>query len=403
MSHVCQPSRDSKEGTTIKAVSPLCPIFGFDRGMPVVYYTFTTQLYLGERAFDVLPALEDGDSLDWRLTSQTENVMCSIDIPIMRDTTRATRPFSYPQCTQSTRPRPLQAGRASHTGEHLTTWDADTSKPDGFVVQLMPAHAPARIVGRFGEGGFDQLRTGHVPHSDEPGTPGDLRRDFVRPVLTAVADFGMQRLDALLFASPLRQRQGVFVLPRQVRSAVDHAIGAGDLLGQAQVNADFGVSGRLRAVCDLALQVDIPAATGVLGEAPGFDRPFDSTRQPQAKKPTTEANAVSVEVDGLIGKGYPAERAFAGTPGQATCAELPLPRDVLCADTLHSLGVETERFGCASNEGMQVIHRQETPVPAPSEHRHFIAVVPHRMNGVGHADEMLASGTVLDAVLKGDD
>jgi len=83
--------------------------------------------------------------------------------PIMRDTTGATRPFSYSQRTQSTRSASREAGRASHAGERFTGWDAEPSKPAGFVGQLSSGDAPTRIIGRFGQASFGQLRTRYIP------------------------------------------------------------------------------------------------------------------------------------------------------------------------------------------------------------------------------------------------
>jgi len=116
--------------------------------------------------------------------------MRAVDIPVMPSTTDAARPYSYPQRTQSTRSGPLKADRASDAGEHLADCDADTSKPDGFVVQLMSDHAPTHIVGRFGYAGFGQLRTGHVANRDEVGTTDNRRGDLVRPVFANIFDLG---------------------------------------------------------------------------------------------------------------------------------------------------------------------------------------------------------------------
>ena len=53
---------------------------------------------------------------------------------MMRDPTVRTSPRSYLQATQSTWSGPLETGRARDAGEHFADGDADTSKPDGFVV-----------------------------------------------------------------------------------------------------------------------------------------------------------------------------------------------------------------------------------------------------------------------------
>ena len=263
--------------------------------------------------------------------------MSAVDIPIMRDTAGATRPHSYPQRPQSTRACPVETDRASDAGEQSTDWDTDTSKPDDFVCQLVPAHAPASIVGRFGKARLGELDAGHVPHGHEAGTPGNGRGDLVRPVFASVVNPGMQGLDALLFAGPLCQSQFGFVLACQVGTAVDPAIRAGDLLRQAQVNADLRIAKRFSAIFNLTLEVEVPAATGILAEAPGFQRPFNGARQPQAKDPATEANGVPLNADRLIGERYPSQRALAAAPGQTAFAELPPTGGVFHADTLDGL------------------------------------------------------------------
>ena len=207
--------------------------------------------------------------------------MRRVDIPMMRDTTGATRPFSYPQRTQSTRPTSSEAARASDTGERFPDRDADTSKPNGFVGQLMSDHAPARIIGRFGHLGCGHLGTGDIAHRDERVMAGNGRRNLVRPVFANILDFGVNRLDTVLFPGPLRHRQIVFVLARQVLPVVDDSIGTRDLIFQAQVNP-HGIQAKLELglVFDLAVQIEVPAPTGVLREAAEFDPAADTTREP---------------------------------------------------------------------------------------------------------------------------
>ena len=51
---------------------------------------------------------------------------------------------------------------------------------------------------------------------------------------------------------------------------------------------------------------------------------------------------------------------------------------------------ESERFGSASNECMQLIHRQEASIPSPGKHGDLAAVVPHAADGPRHTDEVPA-------------
>ena len=268
--------------------------------------------------------------------------MCSIDIPIMRDTTRATRPFSYQQVTQSTRTRPLKTNRASHRAERFTDWDAGTSKPNGFVGQLMSAYAPARIIGRFGQAGFGELDARHVTHGDEPRTPGNGRRDFVRPVLAGVLDLGVQGRDAAFFAGTPSQGQSVLIGASQVIPAVHDPIRAGNLVAQSEVNADLGLPKRFATVGNLAVQVNIPAATAILREATRFDLACDFAREPEMEKATAVFHGVANQTNAAHLEGYPTKRAFMATPGQARFAALATPGSVLLANSVNGLGMKVE-------------------------------------------------------------
>jgi len=150
----------------------------------------------------------------------------------------------------------------------------------------MSDHAPACIIGRFGHVGFGHLGAGHIAHRDEIGTPNNFGGAFVRPVLANVLDFGVNRLDAVGFSGPLRQGQLVFVLPGEVVPALRFvSIGAGDLIGDTEVDTDaMHAEPELRFVFDFALKVDVPAASGVLREAAGFDLAEGLTREPKTER-----------------------------------------------------------------------------------------------------------------------
>jgi hypothetical protein len=208
-----------------------------------------------------------------------------------------TRPLSYQQVTQSTRTRSVETDRASHRAERLTDWDADTSKPDGFVCQLMSAHAPASIIDRFGETSLHESSAGHVTNGDEPGTPGNGCCDLVSPVLPCVHDLGVDGFDTLFLPGSLGFGERVCVLSGQVLPGIDDPIGASDVFTQTQVNADLSMSEWFGTLNYFALQVHVPATACVLGEASGFESPFDRTRQPQAKNTATKVDFIPSYAD----------------------------------------------------------------------------------------------------------
>ena len=113
----------------------------------------------------------------------------------------------------------------------------------------------------------------------------NCRGDLVRPVFANVLDLGVNGFDALLFAGPLRHGQLVFVGAGEIRAAVEDAIGASDLVFQAQVDADpVQPQGQLGFVCNLTLKVDIPTPPGVLSETSCLDAAFHGARQTTRRK-----------------------------------------------------------------------------------------------------------------------
>ena len=90
-------------------------------------------------ACDVLPgmnsraSLASGDSPKaQRLTSETQNVPCRIDITVM-DRSAWAGPLSYTKATQSTRTCLLQTDRASDRGISLIDFEHSSSPPEGLV------------------------------------------------------------------------------------------------------------------------------------------------------------------------------------------------------------------------------------------------------------------------------
>lgn len=109
-----------------------------------------------------------------------------------------TRPYSYAQCTQCTRPCSVQTGRASHTGPRFVDFAVDHAKPLGFVVQACAKLAPSGIVHGFGHASFAEFGTRDIADHNHLCPVDNIRGGLVRPVFATVGDFGMDRLKELL-------------------------------------------------------------------------------------------------------------------------------------------------------------------------------------------------------------
>jgi hypothetical protein len=131
--------------------------------------------------------------------------------------------------------------------------------------------------------GFGKPGTGDIANRNQACTVHNGCGRFVRPVFAAIGDLGMDGFDALLLACTLGHRHGVFIGARQVVSGVRFIeVAALELIRRPQINTNLSIPQRYAGVLNLALDVDVPAATGILGETPSFWCPFDGARGPEA-------------------------------------------------------------------------------------------------------------------------
>lgn len=266
----------------------------------------------------------------------------------------------------------------------------------------MSDDAPGRIIGRFGQLRLGQLRTGHIAHDDALGASGDGGRDLVRPVFALILDLGVNGLNALFLARALRQGQLVFVLTGEVLAAIGVAhVGAGDLVFDTQIDANLCLPHRLCCVFNLALQVDVPASTGVLGEAAFFDHALDVSGTPQAKQATGVPDGIADEFDAVHFERYPAQMPLAAAPGKTTLAELLTLLDILRANALDGVGMKAEFRRTASRELVQVVGREPLAISTQGQHRDFVTIVPHIVHRIRQAYEVFSMRTIFHAVLIG--
>ena len=310
--------------------------------------------------------------------------MCSIDIPIMKGTTDATRPFSYPQRPQSTRSGLGEADRASDAGAGFVDFAVVHPQPTGLVFQKCAKLMPTGIVDRLGEAGFGEARTGDIANHDQLGAANDLCRFLVRPVLAGVFGLGMDGGDPAFLAGTLRHGQIIFVAAREVFPVVFETIGARRLIFEPQVNADLRFPlGRLR-VFDFALDVHVPATTGILRKASGLGFACERTRQPEAKAATEINNRVVLKPKKADLEWHPTERVFAAAPFETAFAELLAACGVFPAYLGDCIRMQPQFLGTASRKVDQVKSAKPTPFSAPRQYRHFITEVPHRVDRPAH-------------------
>ena len=313
-----------------------------------------------------------------------------------------TRPHSYAQCPQSTRPGAMQADRASDTGPAFVDFAVNHSKPFGCVFQECAKGSPTGIVGRCGEPGVGQPGTRYIPHGNQPGPCDDCRGLFMRPILAAIGHLGMHRFGPFDLPGTLYLGQNGGIVPGDIASR--HwllLIRTGELVFQPQVNADLCLSCGKSGVFYFALEIHVPVPPNILGEAPSFEAPCEWPREPEAKALPGVGDRIVSDLDAAPFERHPAQRAPAAPPLQADFLALSTPCGVFAADFAQGVRVQSQLFRGASRQVDQVKLRQEPPIAPVGMQAPFVGIVPHEVDGPCHAQQMLAAGGVFDPVAVG--
>ena len=240
----------------------------------------------GRTSVNVFPALKAGDFFDKRLTFQpdTEDVLSSVDIAIMRGTTLGTSPVSYSKRAPTFRTTVgnAPAARARLGSASFVGFDVDSVVPSGLVRKLTTECRPAGVEDRFRHLGLCQLGGTHIADDDQLVRPGYRRRLPMQMVTTSVGNLGVDCLDPPLVLRPLSEgeRRLVLAVVLQRRNLIAGAK-RGEFF-QAKIDPDVAPSGR-QIRLDFALKRDIPVATRVLGKASCFDIAAEVARFPELR------------------------------------------------------------------------------------------------------------------------
>lgn len=327
--------------------------------------------------------------------------MCSVDIPIMRDTTDATRPFSYPQRPQSTRPGLLKTGRASDAGAGFIDFAVVHPQPIGLVFQECAKLMPTGIVDRLRHAGFGKFRAGDIAHDDQLGAANDLCGFLVRPVFAGVFDLGVKGSHPAFLACTLRHGQIVCVAAREVFPVVLSPIRTRCLIFETQINANLSITKRRTCVFDFTLEVDVPTSTSVLGEASGFDVALDRARQPEFKGSPKVGDRVACNLQESGLERHPAQRLLAAAPLETPLAKLLASGGVLSAYLRDGIRVQAQLFRRASRQADQVVGSQHAAFSAPCQDLDFIAEVPHGMHSPRKPDQVVAVLAIFRRITDG--
>src|SRR5262249_34550161 len=274
-------------------------------------------------------------------TSATEVDMGRVKITFMARPTLRAHPHSYPQGAQSTRASASTAHRASHTGVAFGNFAVVHAQPFGLIFQACAKLAPSSIIDGFGHTSLSKFVTRDIAHSDQPSALHNCCGGFVCPIFAAIGNLGMDGFDAALLVGTLRQSQSVFMHLSQILSGVRFIhVCTPELIGEPQVNANLDIPSRYARVFNFALEIDVPATTGILCEAPSLRHTMNRTREPKAEAALQIFDAVALDLEKARLEGYPSQRPLPRTPLQAALVTGFSLGDILSAYLGYSVGMQ---------------------------------------------------------------
>ena len=310
---------------------------------------------------NIFPALRGGDFPQGSVMfdTETKDINCRVDIPVMGCLAVIARPSSLRQTCDTFRPRRRKAStRRTGLGSIGFIDDAEPSPVrNRFVTKELSEHRPASVGYRLRHSGFLQGRRTDVADDNVPVPPGDLGTLDVEKMPTLPADLGLQASRPPLLAAPLMQRE--FFLGRAVklrRLDLGPVAQGGERL-EAEINTDCWAILRTD-IGQFDLNVDKPAPLAVAGKVPGLWNSVlrDWPRQPQTVGSAQEAQRVTVQSGRPleVAERNPIEIAFEGTETRRPGKSL-MPRiGKLGADRVHRVGMDTQFLGGTTAETSEI-------------------------------------------------
>src|SRR3979411_959341 len=131
-------------------------------------------------------------------------------------------------------------------------------------------------------------------------------------MLAPVGDLGVDRFDQALATAPLRLRKLWLQIVVESRLLKIRGVMRGRNAREAEIDANHPVAVDRRRPLDLAHQIAVPAAAGILREVAGLDPALDVAVLPEAEFLPAQQRNRSFDRNVLVGEGEPAERALRG-------------------------------------------------------------------------------------------
>ena len=358
-------------------------------------------LWTSTAGFSVFPSLKGGDfrPSEADASARDEDIDSGVDVPIMSSTAATTDPLSYYQVLSTFWAAARTACGTDLRGQSLVNLEVFGPVPHGFVAELRSKLRPAGIEHGLGEAGSGQSTGIDIADADAPVLPHQSRGQPMQEMLATVCDLGVDGTYAGFVTGTLRDCECAFVFTVELW-CLDHlARGERRQRFQSEVDTDLA-SPVLPVFRDFNLQIEVPAAAGILRETATPDGPLDRTAEPEPIAAPEEDHAIAINANRTRRlEGDPVQGFFAA-PSRPLMVGIPREGKPL-TDRLHGIRVQSEELAATAGECDQIEARGPGPVVPASRFVDFAAVVPDPVHGPRLSQQTSAGGRILDAVSKG--
>ena len=273
-----------------------------------------------------------------------------------------------------------------------------------FVFKEVAQPGPAHVEGGLGVPRLDLPLGRDISDEDRTGMVDDGAGIFVKRILAPAGDLGVDGAELALTSTPVRFSElGFKVAIKAALIKVGCVVCRGHGF-KAKVNThDLGAICGLRL--DLADNIAVPAATGILREVARGNLAFDLAMLPDAEGVTAQGeDAAPADIDVLVGKRHPSKGALgplARAPAQTGLAMFAPPDDERLDHLLNDLGGQAELAARAFGQVAQLFFRGPAGPAFKRSFADLVAVVPNRVDLVAERNKVLAAARVLDTKAEG--
>jgi hypothetical protein len=268
--------------------------------------------------------------------------------------------------------------------------------PHGFVAELGSKLRPAGIEHGLRQAGFGKSTGIDITDADEPVLPHDPCRQPMQEVFATICDLGVDGSNARLAPGTLGDGERLLVPAVEPRGLDLLARREGRQRFEAQVDTDLPRP-MVAILRNLDLQVEIPAAAGVLSEVAATKPALEWPAEPEPVSVLEEDHLITVPVDRA--------RRLEGDPAQGLLASPSWPfvtgitRDrKLLADRLHRIRVQTEELTAAESKLDQIESGRPALIVPARGFLYLAAVVPHPVHRPSLSLKVPTGSRILDPI-----